>query len=76
MSETPSTEQAVFDETYEIELTNLLSVGLSPKNAIASAYALAQAAIDEMSSTNTPPHPVGKCAQTPLQTPLSAVLGS
>jgi hypothetical protein len=70
MSETPSTEQAVFDETYEIELTNLLSVRLSPKNAIASALALAQAAIDEMSSTNTPPHPVGKCTQTPLQTPV------
>nr|CAH0111070.1 unnamed protein product [Daphnia galeata] len=70
MSETPSTEQAVFDETYEIELANLLSVGLSPKNAIASALALAQAAIDEMSSTNTPPHSVGKCTQTPLQTPV------
>lgn len=70
MSETPSTEQAVFDETYEIELSHLLSVGLSPKNAIASALALAQAAIDEMSSTNTPPQPVGNCTQTPLQTPV------
>ncbi len=72
MSETPSTEQAIFDETYEIELANLLSVGLSPKNAIASALALAQAqaAVDEISATNNPPNLVGKCTQTPVQTPV------
>nr|CAH0113063.1 unnamed protein product [Daphnia galeata] len=68
--ETPSTKQAVVDEICEIELTNLLSVGLSPKNAIASALALAQAAINKMSSTNTPLNLVGKCTQTPLQTPV------
>ena len=52
MPQTPSTDQTVFDETYELELPNLLSVGLSPKNAIASALALAQAAVNEMSSQN------------------------
>jgi hypothetical protein len=48
--------QDIFDETYSLELENLLSSGLSHKLAVSTALALAQTAVQEL-FTPTPAIP-------------------
>ncbi len=67
--------QDIFDETYSLELENLLSSGLSHKLAVSTALALAQTAVQEL-FTPTPAIPARSKSKSVSSSNFTPVLSS